>query len=211
MLTQQIRRHMNGEVANSMRNMDSSYKKNYGVAIGHIRLICNNIDVANVLSEADCDEMWNSGWREMMLVAAETIGRLGAIDLERIMSWSRVVANVELVNTLSRVVGVSACAKAEICDALVARNVGFDFSLALNIAGWSGEADLMRKLLMSACGMVWTSDVGRAVSFLARKAVRLGGLEDVVERVLTSAAEQDSRTSLLVVEDVRTELEYGSL
>lgn len=195
----QVRRHMNGEVAQIMKGLDDSYKANYGISIQHAR----DVAEAEDLSAADCSELWATGWRDLMLIAAAAMGRHNP-PAEVIAQWAASVPTVEMADALPFLLAGRMGRVVPLAAMLMTRDEGFDFAIAANFIGraivarqapeFSSAAgreaapdgfiawkDGMSPVVsMAACVLLlaasrpsWTFAETRSVSFLARQCCRL--------------------------------------
>ncbi len=197
----QVRRHMNGDVAQIMKGLDDSYKANYGISLQHAR------DVAEQerLAEDECHELWLSEWRDLMLIGAAGLAAHKP-SAETICLWAEAVSTLEMADALPFLV-----VKADNVDAVVAaagelakRAKGYDLTVSLNLMArslsvlarpefrksadpdttsdeygcWSATirkvADCAQSVLESVVRMSeWSYAEAKAASFLARQLCRL--------------------------------------
>lgn len=192
----QLRRHMNGVTAGIMKSMDSSYAQNYGLSLQHIRQVAQSLD----LSPDECDDLWRTRWRDLMLIAAAAIAPRNP-DPERIMEWAAGIPSLELVSLLPFLVAGRMSASAELARSLLSRGQGYDFALAANVTANAlmrrpdepDLAEVAKQILRAApARMPWPLAEGAAVGFLCRKALRAAVATEAVAAVRLSAASATS-------------------
>ncbi len=197
----QVRRHMNGDVAQIMKSLDDSYKANYGISLQHAR----DVAAQEHLSEDECYDLWLSEWRDLMLIGAAGVAAHNP-TAETISRYAESVATLEMADALPFLV-----VKADNVDAAVTaatmiagRAKGYDLAVALNLLAralvvlsrsefrkasapdvttddyisWSGKIRGVANDAQSVLsGMVakseWTYAEAKAISFLARQLCRL--------------------------------------
>ncbi len=126
----QVRRHMNGEVAQIMRGLDDAYKANYGTSLQHAR----DIAAQEELSIEDCDELWQTGWRDLMLVALAAASRLNP-SAEVVASWAASVPTLEMADAIPFLLSGSMPNGPQLVSLLVERDADYDFAIAANTIG----------------------------------------------------------------------------
>lgn len=187
----QLRRHMNGVTAEIMKSMDGSYAQNYGLSLQHIRDVARSLD----LSPDECDDLWRTRWRDLMLVAAAAIAPRDPAP-ERILEWAEGVPSLELVSLLPFLVAGRMSAAADLACRLVARGRGYDFAIAANVVANALVGRPDDAALAEAAGMVlraapgrmpWPLAEGAAVGLLCRRAARAGVAAEAVEAVRKAA------------------------
>lgn len=120
----QVRRHMNGEVAQIMKGLDDAYKANYGISLQHAK----DIAMAEDLSPDDCTELWETGWRDLMLVAAAAMRRHDP-KADVIVRWTMSVPTIEMADALPFLLtGYMTDIEKLVVD-LHERDMGFDFAI----------------------------------------------------------------------------------
>lgn len=206
----QLRRHMNGVTAEIMKGMDGSYAQNYGLSLQHIRDVARSLD----LSPDECDDLWRTRWRDLMLVAAAAIAPHDPAP-GRILEWAADVPSLELVSLLPFLVAGRMSAADELARRLVARGQGYDFALAANVVanalvGRPGDerlAEAAEMVLRAAPGrMPWPLAEGAAVGLLCRRAVRAGVAAGAVEAVRCAAAvAKDDNMARRVAQEIADE------
>lgn len=218
----QVRRHMNGEVAQIMKGLDDSYKANYGMSIQHARDVAG----AEPLSADDCTELWSSGWRDLMLIAAAAMGRHNP-PASVIAEWAKSVPTVEMADALPFLLAGGVADVNTLVAMLLARDEGFDFALAANFlaralaarpAAGSVVAMSTSVLLLSAGRAEWTFAEAKSISFLARQCCRLrrcGGAFDycavaAVGRLRANASGRADSASRAVSDDIDAEVDMLS-
>lgn len=207
----QLRRHMNGVTAEIMKGMDGSYAQNYGLSLQHIRQVAQGLD----LSPDECDDLWRTRWRDLMLIAAAAIAPCDPAP-DRIMEWAAGVPSLELVSLLPFLVAGRMSAAAELVGRLLARGQGYDFALAANFAANAlahrpAAPDLAeaaaRVLRLAPPRMPWTLADGAAVGLLCRKALRAGVAREAVDEVRQAAAAQSDPMARRVAQEADDEAE----
>lgn len=218
----QVRRHMNGEVAQIMKGLDDSYKANYGMSIQHARDVAS----AESLSADDCTELWSTGWRDLMLIAAAAMGRLNP-PASVIAEWAKSVPTVEMADALPFLLAGGVADVNTLAAMLLARDEGFDFAIAANfLARALAAADAVEPvvamstslLLLSVERTEWTFAEAKSISFLARQCCRLrrrGGAFDycsvvVVGRLRANASGRADSASRVVADDIDAEVDMLS-
>lgn len=221
----QVRRHMNGEVAQLMKELDDSYKANYGMSIQHARDVANAED----LSAADCSELWATGWRDLMLVAAAAVGRHNP-PASLIAEWAKAVPTVEMADALPFLLAGGVADVGTLAAMLTARDEGFDFAMAANflaraLMAGRQDAGVGSAVAMSACLLLlaagrpeWSFAEAKSVSFLARQCCRLrrqGAAFDfcsitAVGRLKANALGRPDSASRAVADDIDAEIEMLS-
>lgn len=195
----QVRRHMNGEVAGIMKDLDNSYVANYGMSLQHAR----DVAASENLSAQDCVDLWETGWRDLMLIAAAGIKRHDP-EVCVIATWAATVKTLELADALPFLLAGGMSGVCALVGTLLSRDEGFDFAMAANFIGreivarqmpefydaaWrenesSDFADWKKGMepvaALAACVLLlaekrneWTFAEGKSISFLARQCVRL--------------------------------------
>lgn len=219
----QVRRHMNGEVAMIMKDLDDAYKANYGISIQHARDVAR----AEELSADDCTELWQTGWRDLMLIAAAAMGPHDP-EPDVIAEWAKAVPTVEMADALPFLMASGVSRVPTLAAMLVARDEGFDFALAANFtgralvarAGEPSEAEpvvaMATSILLLAEGRAeWSFAEARAISFLVRQCCRLvrrGHAYDycavvAVDRLRANASARTDAQARAVADDIDAERE----
>lgn len=218
----QVRRHMNGEVAMIMKDLDNAYKANYGISLQHAR----DVAAAEDLSASDCNELWQTGWRDLMLIAAAAIRRHDPAP-ELLTEWAATIPTVEMADALPFLTAGGLSRVETLAAMLVARDKGFDFALAANFTAralvaraGTPEAEsvvaMATALLLLAEGRAeWSFAETRAISFLARQCCRLtrqGHAYDhcaitAVDRLRASATARTDAQACAVADDIDAERE----
>ncbi len=199
----QVRRHMNGEVAQIMRGLDDSYKANYGISLQHAK----EVAAAEDLSADDCTELWATGWRDLMLIAAAAMSRHNP-EPDVILKWVRSVPTVEMADALPFLLTGVMPEVISLANGLRDRDEGYDFAVAVSsiaraiVARQAPEffepstsrADTREEWLEGFAPLVtaaadflnaamaraeWSFAEARAVSFLARQWCRLRRYGDI--------------------------------
>lgn len=221
----QVRRHMNGEVAQIMKGLDDSYKANYGMSIQHARDVAG----AEPLSADDCTELWTTGWRDLMLIAAAAMGRHNP-SASVIAEWAKGVPTVEMADALPFLLAGGVADVNALAAMLLARDEGFDFAMASNFLARTlaarPDADSVEPVVaMSACLLLlaagraeWTFAEAKSVSFLARQCCRLrrrGAAFDycsvvAVDRLRANASGRSDAASRAVADDIDAEVDMLS-
>ncbi|MGN0029315.1 MAG: hypothetical protein ACI35Q_06295 [Marinilabiliaceae bacterium] len=221
----QVRRHMNGEVAQIMKGLDDSYEANYGMSIQHARDIAN----AESLSADDCTELWSTGWRDLMLIAAAAMGRHNP-PASVMAEWAKGVPTVEMADALPFLLAGGVADVNTLAAMLLARDEGFDFAMAANFLAralaahpFAGSVEPVvamstSLLLLSVVRAEWTFAEAKSISFLARQCCRLrrsGGSFDycsvvAVGRLRASASGRADSASRVVADDIDAEVDMLS-
>ena len=209
----QLRRHMNGTTASIMKRLDDAYAANYGLSLQHVREVAASLS----LSPQECDDLWRTRWRDLMLIAAAA---LAPQDPEpgRVLSWAGSLPSVEMVEMLPFLLTGHMSRSMDLAEALAARDSGFDFALALNTAARSLQnrpspafdaADVAEGLLRAAAARAaWSRPEAAAVSLLGRQCLRRGVCCEAVDSVRASAATRPDAPSRLAAQDISDEAEF---
>lgn len=95
-IKQRIRLSMNGVAADSMRQHGLIYKKNYGVAIPHLRKMATELPKDHDLAK----RLWLLKVRETMILAT-LIQPAGTISKEQAIEWLKDCTNSELIEQIN--------------------------------------------------------------------------------------------------------------
>lgn len=209
----QLRRHMNGTTASIMRRLDDAYAANYGLSLQHAREVAASLS----LSPQECDDLWRTRWRDLMLIAATA---LAPYDPEpgRVLSWAESLPSVEMVEMLPFLLTGRMSRAMELAADLAARDAGHDFALALNTAARflqhhpSSAPDAAvwadRLLRAAMARAAWSRPEAAAVSLLGRQCLRLGVCREAVDSVRASAAARPDAPSRLAAQDISDEAKF---
>lgn len=199
----QVRRHMNGEVAQIMRGLDDAYKANYGTSLQHARDIASQEE----LSLDDCDELWQTGWRDLMLVALAAASRLNP-PVDVVARWAASVPTLEMADAIPFLLSGAMPCGLDFASALVDRDANFDFAIAANTIGRmivalqrpdlfiSPEANGKSSDLSSAEAQEWLSSVSAvsdAAASMLHHAMSRGGWSFAEARAISFLARQVCR------------------
>lgn len=231
----QLRRHMNGEVAMLMKNLDNSYKANYGVSLQHAK----DIAAQEELTAEECQELWQTKWRDLMLIAAAALAKLDP-EVETVMTLTSDVPTLEMAEALPFLLTGTMSRALPLAQALEERNAGYDFAVAANTLGramarhhrpelfeptdqvapkeWMDEMDKIRdaalNMMTTAEGRAnWTYAEARGISFLARQFCRLRRYGDTffvkyfTDRLANNAAARAEAHERAVAEEIEAENE----
>ena len=209
----QFRRHMNGVVANLMRNASEAYKGNYGVSIQHLREISTMSD----FSPEECDKLWDMGARgsmgarELMLIAVLSLKPEG-MTVERLTAWAATATIPETIEVMAFSKTGRATEVRNICDALVANGRGRCIELALQTASRSlqngaDDATEVAKNLMSFMEgrLSWNVAEANSVGLLCRMAIRKNVLKEMVDALCRLAQGMQTEQAQRFLYDVETE------
>ena len=209
----QLRRHMNGTAASIMKRLDDAYAANYGLSLQHEREVAASLS----LSPQECDDLWRTRWRDLMLIAAAA---LAPQDPEpgRVLSWAESLPSVEMVEMLPFLLTGRMSRAMELAAALAARDAGHDFALALNTtsrflqhhpSSVPDAAVLADRLLRAAVARAaWSRPEAAAVSLLCRQCLRRGVCREAIGAVCASAGVRPDAPSRLVAQDISDEVEF---
>lgn len=197
----QVRRHMNGDVAQIMKSLDDSYKANYGISLQHAR----DVAAQEHLAEDECYDLWLSEWRDLMLIGAAGLAAHRP-SAEVICRWAESVSTLEMADALPFLVvkADNVAASVSAASQMAGRANGYDLAVALNLlaraltvltrpefrkmsapdtasgeyVSWSAEVRNVANVAQSILGVVaargdWSYAEAKAISFLARQVCRL--------------------------------------
>lgn len=199
----QVRRHMNGEVANIMKDLDDAYKANYGISLQHARDVARAED----LSAPDCDELWQTGWRDLMLIAAAAIRRHDPAP-ELLARWAATVPTLEMADALPFLTAGGLSQVPTLAAMLLARDQDYDFAMAANFAARAivartAETDVQPVaaiatsiMLLAEARAQWTFAETRALSFLARQCCRLASQGHAFDHCAVTAVDRLRQSAL---------------
>lgn len=232
----QVRRHMNGEVAEIMKGLDDSYAANYGMSVQHARDVAR----AERLTAAECAELWATGWRDLMLVAAAGMGLLPDAEPEAVAAMAATARTVEMADALPFLIAPRMARTAELVALLQSRDEGNDFAIAAGFAAralmartaacggqdaagraeWeeAADPDVAQAAVLLKWGEgrgAWTLAEAHALSLLARQCCRLARHGEAFRycadmaggRFRDNAAGRADAASRAVADDIDAELE----
>ncbi|MBQ3636559.1 MAG: hypothetical protein II951_13235 [Bacteroidales bacterium] len=199
-----IRRHMNGDTASLMRSRFVAYDKNYGLSLQHIRDLASMIP----LSALDCDELFQSRWREKMILAVYALPAAGATP-QRLADWATLIPCNELVDVAALALAHKVTDLPALTDILLSRRLTFDCAFAFALCARSADASQIEKSLLFAAFLESFSPADcHGLKLLCRSAIRLSLSDSLVSSVSDIAIRQGSTHSLILAEEIKTERDF---
>ena len=205
----QLRRHMNGTTASIMKGLDDTYDANYGLSLQHARDVAASAN----LSPDDSDYLWQTRWRDLMLIAAAAMLPHDP-EPQRLMPWVASIPSLEMVEMLPFLLTGKISRAMQLAQSLALRSRGFDFAVALNTAARhlqsappapSSELVVSSLLTDAISRAAWSRPEAAAVSFLARQCVRRNVASATVAELKTFAANRHEPQCRAVAQEIDDE------
>ncbi len=206
----QLRRHMNGTTASIMKSLDNAYAANYGLSLQHAR----NVAASTPLSPDECDYLWSTRWRDLMLIAAAAMAPHDP-QPERLLPWVASIPSVEMAEMLPFLLTGKISRAADLALALAERAESYDLAVAFGTLarhiqnGHADDASAAQSLLDTALSHPsWSMPEATALSLLARQCLRHGVALPSVEIVRTTAAARSDTPSRLIAQEIDDEQQF---
>lgn len=209
----QLRRHMNGTTAALMKSLDNPYKANYGISLQHAR----DIAATHPLSPDDCIYLWNTQWRDLMLIAAAAMLPHDP-EPATLLPWVDTIPSVEMTQMLpflltgrithAPALAVQLAQRAHTHDltvafATLARHVQFNPS--------PDDAPAAQSLLTIALSLPqYTAPQAQALSLLARQCLRSHIALPLIQSLLSLAQSRPDTQSQLLATQIADEQSFLS-
>lgn len=201
-----------GEVANLISNSYNDYRVSYGVSLNYLKEISSIYQKDNQLAE----QLWYKEIRETMIMAT-MIADPGSISEKVLIEWTELIKASELAEQFAKNILSKSEYLKDVCSYLLKKEMPITSIICFFAIGWAlrdktiGAGAFMAGVVqqLESLHLNAGSNYYRSVSYLLRQMVRRSAEGRImIEQWMDNRKKGDDYGCNLVLEEVRTELDY---